>query len=201
LDRNKFIFEDIPPYMKRIFYLVLGVARSMGNPKKVPKARRMSTVFLVDKELAWFEGASQQNDTLCGTGGVIKIDVHTKYRWNLNSGRGTNMRDELLGAWESLFLAAILLVHDLFMVGDSNIFIDWLNGKGSIMVENLHNWMERISDIIPLFSSLTFAHIYREENKVANSLSKKALYLCQGQVTFILWKDGHEGLTHSLNLY
>jgi hypothetical protein len=102
---------------------------------------------------------------------------------------------------QHLILATRLSVFDLFMVGDSKIVIDWLNGKGSIMVENLHSWMERISDIIPLFSSLSFAHIYREENKVADSLSKKALFLRQGKISFSHWEDGQEGLTHSLNLY
>jgi ribonuclease HI len=187
--------------LQRIVYLVLGVVGSVGKIQKGPKARRSTTLLPVDKALAWFDRAAQQNGTLCGVGEVLKIDDHTEYRWTLNCGRGTNSRVELLGAWATLILATRLSIFDLFVLGDSKIVIDWLNGKGSIMVANLYSWMERITEIIPLFRTLSFAHIYREENMVADNLSKKALFLRQGKISFSHWEDGQEGLTHILNLY
>jgi hypothetical protein len=51
-----------------------------------------------------------------------------------------------------------------------------------------------------LFRNLISQHIYREENKVADSLSKKALHLSPNQIYFSYWEDGHEGITHKLNL-
>jgi hypothetical protein len=55
------------------------------------------------------------------------------------------------------------------------------------MVENLDGWKDRITDLIPLFRSIPFAHIYREENKEVDCLSKKALYLCRGQIAYSQW--------------
>jgi hypothetical protein len=72
LDRNKSIFEDRPPSLQRIVYLVLGVVGSMGKIQKVPKARRSTTVLPVDKALAWFDRATQQNGTLCGSWWSLK---------------------------------------------------------------------------------------------------------------------------------
>jgi ribonuclease HI len=141
------------------------------------------------------------NGTLCGVGGVLNIDEHTKFRWTLNCGRGTNSRAELMGAWATLTLATRLYVYDLYVLGDSKIIIDWLNRKGSIMVENLYGWKERITDLIPLFRSLSFSHIFREENKVADNLSKKALFLLQGKISYSQWEDGHEGPTHFIKMY
>jgi len=187
--------------LQRIVYLVLGAVGSVGKIQKVPKARRSATMLPVDKALAWFDRAAQQNGTLFGVGGVLQIDDHTEYRWTLNCGSGTNSRVEIMGAWATLTLATRLFVFDLFVLGDSKIIIDWLNGKGSITVANLYSWNERIYEIIPLFRTLSFAHIYREENKVADILSKNALFICQGRISYNLLEDGQEGLTHFLTLY
>jgi ribonuclease HI len=163
--------------------------------------RRLTAMLLEDKALTWFDRVAQLNGTLCGAGGVLKIDDHTKYRWTLNCGSDTNSRAELMGAWATLTLATRLSVFDLFVLRDSKIVIDWLNGKGSIMVDNLYSWKERIYDLIPLFRTLSFAHIFREENKVADNLSKNAIFLRQGQISYSHWEDGQEGLTYFLNLY
>jgi hypothetical protein len=106
-----------------------------------------------------------------------------------------------MGAWATLFLATRLSIYELYVLGDSKIVIDWLNRKGSILVANLDGWKERINDLIPLFRSITFAHIYREENKEADLLSKKALHLCQGQISYSHWVDGQEGPTLFLHMY
>jgi ribonuclease HI len=201
MDRNKSLFEDRIPSVQRIVYLVLGVVGMMGNKQKVSNPRISSTLLPVDKTLAWFDGVAQLNGTLCSVGGVLKVDDHSKYRWTLNCGRGTNSRAELMGAWATLTLATRLSIFELYVLGDSKIVIDWLNRKGSILVENLDGWKERIIDLIPLFRSITFAHIYREENKEVDLLSKKALYLRQGQITYSHWVDGHEGPTLFLNMY
>jgi hypothetical protein len=83
---------------------------------------------------------------------------------------------------------------------DSRIVIDWLNRKGALRVANLDAWKDRIEELCPLFITISFAHIYREENFLADVLSKKALYSCQGRIAFNFWMDGHEGPTLFINL-
>jgi ribonuclease HI len=83
--------------------------------------------YPVDKSLAWFDGAAQQNGNISGAGGIIKLDALREYRWTMNCGKGSNTRAELLGAWSTLVLAARLSVYDLHIMGDSKIVIDWLN--------------------------------------------------------------------------
>jgi ribonuclease HI len=113
----------------------------------------------------------------------------------------TNSRVELMGAWATLFLATKLSIYELFVLGDSKIVIDWLNRMGSILVANLDGWKEIIIDLIPLFRSITFARIYREENKEADVLSKKVLHLRQGQISYNHSVDGQEGPTLLLHMY
>jgi ribonuclease HI len=117
----------------------------------------------------------------------------------LNCCQGTNSKAELIGAWTSLILAS-RHTDVLLLLGDSKITIDWLNGKVDLQVAALNSWKKRTKEASLLFRNLTFQHIYREENKVADSLSKKALHLPPNQIYFSYWEDGHEGITHKLNL-
>jgi len=142
LDKNNSIFEDRPPSVQRIVYLALGSVGIMCKKKIVPAPRILSTFLLVDKVHAWFDGAAQQNGNLCGAGGVIKIVDMSKYKWTLNCVRGTNTRAELMGAWATLILALRLSILDLHVLWDSKIVINWLNGKGTIMVANLDGWKD-----------------------------------------------------------
>jgi len=105
-----------------------------------------------------------------------------------------------MGAWATITLATRLIVYDLHVLGESKIVIDWLNRKGVLMVANLDGWNDIIDELIPLFRSISFAHIYREENKQADLLSKKALFSCRGRTTYNLWVDGHEGPTLFIDL-
>jgi hypothetical protein len=51
------------------------------------------------------------------------------------------------------------------------------------------------------FIKLNFKHIYRENNKEADLLSKAALKKKVRIITFNLWVDGHEGPSHVLRLF
>ena len=61
-------------------------------------------------------------------------------------------------------------------------------------------WMEKICELITFFTTITFDHIYREENEEENILSKKTLQVPEGRIHFSKWKDGHVGLPLSLRL-
>jgi ribonuclease HI len=151
--------------------------------------------------IGWFDGAAQQNGEQSGAGGVIKISDHSTYKWTLNCGHGTNTRAELMGVWALLTLASRLSFSDILVHGDSKIVIDWLKGKGTLQVVTLDCWKERIVDLIKLFRTISFAHVYREDNQEADSLSKQALQKHPRIIAYYLCEEGHEGPTMFLNLY
>jgi ribonuclease HI len=132
---------------------------------------------------------------------VIKINDHSTYRWTLNCGNGTNTRAELLGVWASLTLASRLSITDFLVLGDSKIVIDWLNRKGALQVVTLDCWKDRIYELLKCFRTISFAHIYREENQEVDRLSKQALQKHPGSIAYNLWEGGHEGPTMFLKLF
>ena len=57
----------------------------------------------------------------------------------------------------------------------------------------LESWKDRLSEITKLFQKITFAHVYREENKVMDCLSKQALLLALGNIVYFMCEEEHEG--------
>jgi hypothetical protein len=94
-----------------------------------------------------------------------------------------------------------LHILDLQVFGDSRIIIDWLNQKGKLQVISLECWKDRIRDLSKAFRTINFTHIYRDINKEADILSKKALQMQEGKIVYNQWEEGNEGPTLFLNLY
>jgi hypothetical protein len=98
-----------------------------------------------------------------------------------------------MAAWALLTLAQRLSITDIHVIGDSKIIIDWLNNIGSLQAISIECWKDRVKDLINYFSVITFAHVYREENQAADTLSKKALSERTGAIAYNQWMDGQEG--------
>jgi ribonuclease HI len=113
----------------------------------------------------WFNGAAQDSGMKSGASVVISTDVHTKFRWTLNYGSGTNNRAKMLGVWALLALASQLHIQDLQVFGDSRIVIEWLNQRGKLQILNLHCWKKRVKELAKGFKTLCFTHVFREFNK------------------------------------
>jgi ribonuclease HI len=124
---------------------------------------------------------------------MITINAQTVYRWTLNCGTGSNTKAELLAAWASCILASRLHITELLLLGDSKLIIDWLNGRADFHVAELASWKERTWEATKQIQHLTSSHIYREENLEADRLSKKALYMPPGHISFTRWEEGNEG--------
>jgi ribonuclease HI len=151
--------------------------------------------------VGWFDGATLSNGLQSGAGGLIRINDKTVYKWTFNCGPGTNTREKLLGVWATLNLAARLNIDALQVFGDSKIVIDWLNYRGKLQVISLVGWKDRIRELTKSFSTISFSHIYREQNKEADLLSKKAIQMQEGKITYNQWVEGNEGPSLFLNLY
>ena len=56
------------------------------------------------------------------------------------------------------------------MIGDSNLFIDWLKGYTSLNTSLLDQWMVIIRELIRIFKVISFDKIHKELN--SNHLSR-----------------------------
>jgi hypothetical protein len=86
-------------------------------------------------------------------------------------------------------------------MGDSKIIIDWLSRKGSLQVISLDCWKDKITDIFTSFQNISFNHVYREENKEADNLSKQALSRDPGKLIYFQCIEENEGPHCFLDLY
>jgi ribonuclease HI len=135
--------------------------------------------------------------------GVIKTPYHLVYRWIFNCGEGTNTRAKLLGVWETLTLATHLSIHELQVLGDSKVVIEWMNEKGRIQASanTFNKSVLHEKELIKHFQEISFAHIFREFNNEADFLSKQAIQEPEGRITFFKWVNGTKGPKRQYNLY
>jgi ribonuclease HI len=129
---------------------------------------------------------------------VIKTVDNIVYRWHINCGKGTNTKAELMGIWATLTLANHLSLPRLQAFGDSRVIIEWLNDRGKLNVCSIEGWKIRTKDLIKKFQYISFHHLYREFNKEADKLSKEALLVPEGKITYYQWEPGGAGQTKHL---
>jgi ribonuclease HI len=151
--------------------------------------------------VASFDGAAKADGLCCGAGGIIKLSNTLAHKWYLNCGIGSNTKAELLGAWATLHIANLLALPKIQILGDSKVIIEWLNDRSELRVTSLEGWKKRIKTLKNTFENTQFFHIYREYNKEADSLSKKALKEPEGYITLHLWTDGVKGQRRLLKVY
>lgn len=82
---------------------------------------------------------------------------------------------ELVAVWTCLFWANQLGISDIRIFGDSRFVIDWLNLKADLHSIYLQHWCFRINELLSLFTSTNFRHIFHENNMDADRLSKRGL--------------------------
>lgn len=109
-----------------VFQKAFGLQNSaeVKDPRRGKGPRIHKIPPLTIQNLGWFDGATQENGTLSGAGGVITVNEDTRYKWTFNCGLGTNTRDELLGVWVTLSLAVRLGLDQLHIFGDSKVIIE-----------------------------------------------------------------------------
>jgi ribonuclease HI len=201
LERNSAIFEGKEPSTQAVVIKTLGSLKKPEVSKIPPSFRSCLIAHPHDSTVACFDGATLANGKCSGAGGIIKTSVSTVYRWYFNCGEGTNTKAELMGVWATLFLANHLSIHKLQILGDSKVIIDWLNKKSELRACAIEGWKQRIRALRSKFLAISFEHIYREFNKEADLLSKKALQEPEGVITFFKWSNGLEGQRCHIKIY
>jgi ribonuclease HI len=98
-------------------------------------------------------------------------------------------------------LTSLLSITDIDIRGDSKIIIERLKGKGCLQVDALECWKDCIREITKLFQKISFSHVYREGNTVADNLSKCALHQAPRKIVYFMCEEDHEGPYQFLDLY
>ena len=124
----------------------------------------------------FFDGASRGNPGPASFGGVIynekgeELDTFNSY-----IGMATNNVAEYCGLLGGLNRCRDLNIKHLRVFGDSNLVIQQIQGKWKVKHPKLKGLYQQIRKIMPFFTTITFAHVYRDKNKRADELANKAL--------------------------
>ena len=78
----------------------------------------------------------------------------------------------------------------MHIFGDSSVIINWAKGISTLTTLDLEAWCENIKELYALFSSIDYQHVYREYNVRAYILSKEALQLETGLLSFMEYYEG-----------
>lgn len=194
--RNMAIFQDINPIKKQTLGVFWNLFHSYSYLPKVNQTF-IKNIFDIPMELGKvigvFDGASTIHTG--GAGFTIRCGVEYLLKFQLACGSATNTEDELLGLWGVLKVAAICGIDSLIFYGDSLVVINWENKQAKLENTQLYHWCSRIAFLVSHFVDLSINHVYRENNDVADTLSKEAL---DGDPGVLLWEEWiHGSCAHS----
>jgi len=145
------------------------------QPRKIRVDRLLDTDFEL---VGFFDGAAVSGRGGCGF--ILYLNRnHVFHGWTglLNS---TNNLAEIFAVWTLLHWARILNLNNFKIFGDSRLVINWLNGTSHIQAKNLVHHCSNIRTLVALFDQVSFQHVYRQHNMIADRLSKKGLASPEG---------------------
>jgi len=137
----------------------------------------------------FFDGACRGNPGMIGMGAVIYFDAdnsHEEFKLCFMEDRGTNNEAEYKALIALLNRAIELNIADLHIYGDSKLVIEQMNGNWKVKQPNIKVLHRAASKLISKFNTVTFNHILRKANNIADKLANKAL---DEKITFAKYKD------------
>ena len=144
--------------------------------KNIPPPR-IVVPELVNRNTPWafFDGASQ--NSICGGGACLFLNQSHYFQISLGLGTGTNNYAELMTLKLLLCFAIERNCRQLQVFGDSMVVINWINKTHKCRIASLNALSEEITRSLSFFETISFTHVYREQNKEVDRLSKKGLTL------------------------
>eukprot|EP00253_Pinus_taeda_P023835 PITA_23835 len=130
-----------------------------------------------------FDGAAKENPGLASYGGIFRDVVgSTLHIYHGSLGRDTNNVVEFEGLWKGISIAEIEIFFPLEVEGDSQILIEaaiWIH-LGTSVEKIASIWwllsrLEQIEEWLKAPRSITFKHIRRTTNKVADRLANQGV--------------------------
>ena len=136
-----------------------------------------------------------------GAGFCIFINESHRLEFSLGVGHGTNTKAELLSLWALLHTSHMMGIPLTQVYGDSQVIINWVRGSADLSPPDLIHWCRETKNLLAAFHDLSFAHIYREHNQLADRLSKIALSHSQGIGSFMEFIENHLVSHDTFQLY
>jgi ribonuclease HI len=195
LERNKALFEGKLPTVTSVVHQTLSLLTKLPTAVNLQAIRQSPIFRLTGYTMAFFDGASSADGSICGAGGSLKRTIGPDIRWFFNCGTGSNTKAELVGAWATFAMEKLLNIHHIQIFGDSKVVIEWLKQKYNLQAVNIEGWKRRTRDLATSFQRINYQHIYRESNEEADKLSKRALSAPKGRLNYFNW-DGEVESSH-----
>lgn len=143
---------------------------------------------------AFFDGA--EHNGLCGCGFLILADKDSIFSIHWNGGRGTNMLAEEMALAGLMSFFLFLNLQDVSIFGDSKVLADYVAGKNTISKLHLVGWLDRIRFFWNSLKGGSVNYIYREQNQMTDSFSKKCLQADLGLWHLQVSSDGKSFSIH-----
>ena len=178
---------------------IVAIFHHFMEPEKLLKNRPVREE-LIDKAIPWgfFDGASQELQLSYGGGGVLYKSESHYFHFSAGLGRGTNNYVELMTLRLLLLFALEQGCLSLQVFGDSMLVIEWAKGTVQCHVMILLPILEEVFHIKQQFNHLSFTHVYRERNGVADKLSKEAI---QWHIDYGVWRISVHSSVGSFSYY
>lgn len=112
-----------------------------------------------------------------GGGVVLFFNDKNSIQFQGGFGGGTNNYAELMALRMLLTKAWEWGVSTLQVFKDSKIILEWGKGTMNCNILRLRPLLEEVKHLSSLFELITFVHVYRERNQVADRLSKAGAQL------------------------
>lgn len=187
--QNASIFKDSAPSVYFTSLKTIYQWNSYPSATLRPKLRRVLVPVIDDKSShGFFDGASQRD--VCGAGIVLYIHHNHHFNIQVGIGVGDGLKPELLALRCLLWFSLRRGFSTLNIFGDSQVVVNWFNGRHKIKALILEPWMEEVMRLRASFDSIYCQHIYREANSAADHLSKLTLGPMDGSLNFSEVRDG-----------
>jgi ribonuclease HI len=127
----------------------------------------------------YFDGCSKGNPGPAGAGSVLyteagaEIDTYVE-----NLGNKTNNYAEYNGLIGGLRLAIAHKITHLSVFGDSMLVVKQMRGEWRVKTPTIVPLYKEACELAKQFTSITYAHVYRDHNTRADELSNQALLVC-----------------------
>jgi DNA polymerase III epsilon subunit-like protein len=124
----------------------------------------------------FFDGASSGNPGKMGIGFAIIDEVgNAVYEGSQFIGKGTNNEAEYMALLSLLNVAKVGGIKNIKVFGDSQLVVKHIKREWKLNAENLKPLYKNVVNLIPSFNNFAIEWIRREENTLADALSKKSL--------------------------
>lgn len=111
------------------------------------------------------------------------------YKIWMSCSSDSNSEGEIFALWMLLFFTHLQL-DGIRIFEDAKVIIAWALNANNINILYLSAWMKNTRLLIRNFKDISFSHVFRELNQLADSLPKRALYVEEGYIFSEKWVDG-----------